>query len=107
MKLLQNDYFSPTNSATLSFLIDASADIFKFLKPHPYLLNHTLQTHMFPAGFTISIMLKFSCLHRASIVSKHFFIVPTDAHNYKILGILKTLKFRQLLRSNCRNFNCF
>ena len=33
-----------------------------------------------------------SCLHRASIVSKHFFIVPTDAHNYKIIGMLKTIK---------------
>jgi hypothetical protein len=29
---------------------------------------------------------------------KAFFIVPTDAHNYKIIGILKQLKFRQLLR---------
>ena len=27
-----------------------------------------------------------SCLHRASIVSKHFFIVSTDAHNYKNIG---------------------
>jgi hypothetical protein len=61
MKLLQNDYFSPTNSATLSFLIDASADIFKFKNLHPYLLNHPLHTHMFPAGVTISIMFKFSC----------------------------------------------
>jgi len=34
-----------------------------------------------------------SCLHRASIVSKHFFIVPTYAHNYKIIGMLKQLKF--------------
>ena len=26
-------------------------------------------------------------------VSKHFFIVPTtDAHNYKIIGMLKTIK---------------
>jgi len=29
---------------------------------------------------------------------KALFIVPTDAHNYKIIGILKQLKFRQLLR---------
>ena len=28
---------------------------------------------------------------------KALFIVPTDAHNYKIIGILKQLKFRQLL----------
>ena len=33
-----------------------------------------------------------SCLHRASTVSKHFFIIPTDAHNYKITGMLKTIK---------------
>ena len=39
-----------------------------------------------------------SCLHRASTVSKHFFINPTDAHNYKITGMLKQLKFPQLLR---------
>ena len=34
-----------------------------------------------------------SYLHRASTVSKHFFINPTDAHNYKITGMLKKLKF--------------
>jgi len=28
-----------------------------------------------------------SCLHRASTVSKHFFIIPTDAHYYKITGM--------------------
>ena len=33
-----------------------------------------------------------SCLHRASTVSKHFFIIPTDAHNYKTTGMLKTIK---------------
>ena len=33
-----------------------------------------------------------SCLHRASRVSKHFFIIPNDAHNYKITGMLKTIK---------------
>jgi len=26
------------------------------------------------------------------ILSKHFFIIPTDAHNYKITGMLKTIK---------------
>ena len=36
------------------------------------------------------------CLHRASIVSKHFFIIPTDAHNYKIIGVLKTIKIRTI-----------
>jgi hypothetical protein len=29
---------------------------------------------------------------------KTLFIIPTDADNYKITGILKQLKFRQLLR---------
>jgi hypothetical protein len=29
---------------------------------------------------------------------KTLFIIPTDAHNYKIIGMLKQLKFRQLLR---------
>jgi len=28
----------------------------------------------------------------------YLFIVQTDAHNYKIIGTLKQLKFRQLLR---------
>jgi hypothetical protein len=27
------------------------------------------------------------------ILKKHTFIVPTDAHNYKIIGMLKQLKF--------------
>jgi len=27
-----------------------------------------------------------------AIRSKHFFIIPTDAHNYKITGMLKTIK---------------
>ena len=39
-----------------------------------------------------------SCLHRASTVSKHFFINPTDAPNYKDTEMLKQLKFPQLLR---------
>ena len=25
-------------------------------------------------------------------VFEHFFIIPTDAHNYKIIGMLKTIK---------------
>ena len=33
-----------------------------------------------------------SCLHRASIVSKTLFIVPTDAHYYKIIEMLKEYK---------------
>ena len=31
-------------------------------------------------------------MHRASIVSKTLFIIPTDAHNYKIIGMLKTIR---------------
>jgi hypothetical protein len=38
-----------------------------------------------------------SCLHRASTVSKHFLLFRNDAHNYKITGILKQLKFRRSL----------
>ena len=33
-----------------------------------------------------------SCLHRASRVSKTLFIVPTDAHYYKIIELLKQFK---------------
>ena len=31
-------------------------------------------------------------------IKNTLFIVPTDAHNYKIIGMLKQLKFRHLLR---------
>ena len=41
---------------------------------------------------TLNDMQKSSCLHRASTVSKHFFIIPTDVHNYKIIGMLKTIQ---------------
>ena len=37
-------------------------------------------------------------LHKLGQESLHSFIIPTDAHNYKIIGILKQLKFRQLLQ---------
>jgi molybdate-binding protein len=43
----------------------------------------------------LNVVMKFgffqfsSCLHRASTVSKHFFINATDAHNYKITAKLK------------------
>jgi hypothetical protein len=33
-----------------------------------------------------------SCLHRASIVSKTLFIIPTDAHYYKSVEMLKQFK---------------
>jgi len=29
---------------------------------------------------------------------KTLFVIPTDAHNYKIIGVLKQLKFPQLFR---------
>ena len=35
-------------------------------------------------------------MHRASIVSKTLFIIPTDAHDYKIIGMLKTIKIRTI-----------
>jgi hypothetical protein len=31
-------------------------------------------------------------------IIKALFIIPTDAHNYKITGMLKQFKFPQLLR---------
>jgi len=37
-------------------------------------------------------------LHKYLAITKHFFTNPTDAHNYKITGMLKQLKFPQLLR---------
>ena len=30
------------------------------------------------------------------IRTKHVFIVPTDAHNYKIIGMLKTIKIQTI-----------
>jgi len=42
--------------------------------------------------FGILYILLSSYVHRASTVSKHSFIIPTDAHNYKITGMLKTIK---------------
>ena len=37
-------------------------------------------------------------MHSASIVSKTLFIIPTDAHNYKIIGMLKTIKILTIVR---------
>ena len=45
-----------------------------------------------------------SCLYRASTVSKHFFINPTDAHNYKITGMLKTIKVPIIAPNNKKVF---
>jgi len=43
-------------------------------------------------------------LYRASTVSKHFFINPTDAHNYKITGMLKTIKVPIIAPNNKKVF---
>jgi len=40
----------------------------------------------------INVFVKSSYLHRASIVSKTLPIVPTDAHYYKIIEMLKLYK---------------
>jgi len=37
-------------------------------------------------------------------MSRHFFIIPTDAHNYKIIGMLKTIKIPTCFGS-CVNRN--
>jgi hypothetical protein len=45
-------------------------------------------------------------LHRASIVSKTLFIIAADAHNYKIIGMLKTIKIPTISPTcfvSCRN----
>jgi hypothetical protein len=39
-----------------------------------------------------------SCLYRASTVLRRFLLLQTDEHNYKIIVILKQLKFRLSLR---------
>ena len=49
-----------------------------------------LNIHKYHKRFQIEVVS--SCLHRASTVSKHFLLFQTDAHNYKIIGMLKTIK---------------
>ena len=53
-----------------------------------------LRTYLYlvPRRYQLTDTGKSSYLHRASTVSKHFFITPTDAHNYKITRVLKTIK---------------
>jgi hypothetical protein len=41
------------------------------------------------AGLYLRRLIQTSCLHCASIVSKTLFIIPTDAHYYKIIETLK------------------
>jgi len=47
---------------------------------------------------TVENIILSSCLYRASTVLRYYFIIPTAAHNYKITGILKQLKFRLWFR---------
>ena len=60
-----------------------SGHIFVVYKPKLIIVSS------FPFGVVCSNNLNFI---------KALFIIPTDAHNYKIIGMLKQLKFRQLLR---------
>jgi len=53
----------------------------KFLKP----LRYIMQIYFYLIKVHFKTLL---------YVSKHFIIIPTDAHNYKIAGMLKQLKFR-------------
>ena len=46
--------------------------------------------------FAYMLFILSSCLHRASIVSKTLFIIPTDAHNYKVIEMLKTIKIPKI-----------
>ena len=39
-------------------------------------------------------LIQSSCLHRASVVSKHFLLFQHDTHRYKTTGILKQLKWK-------------
>ena len=55
---------------------------------HPLLI---LQSFDWLANFYLELL-------QAIIFIKALFINPTDAHNYKITGMLKQLKFPQLLR---------
>ena len=50
-----------------------------------------------PNSWSVTFTWKHRTIH-AILTTKQFFINPTDAHYYKITGILKQLKFRQLLR---------
>jgi hypothetical protein len=44
----------------------------------------------FSATFVFELhILQSSCLHPASVVSKTLFIIPTDAHYYKSVEMLK------------------
>jgi hypothetical protein len=39
----------------------------------------------------------FIWIYEDFILTKHLFIIPTDTHNYKIMGMLKTIKITSLL----------
>ena len=68
----------------------------------PATVASNIHTYMYHRQYYIQS----SCLHLASIVSKHLFIIPTDAHNYKIIGMLKTIKIPTVAPTcfgSCRN----
>ena len=70
----------------------------RFLKENKLFCGHLFQ-------ISVKQLYRSSCLHSASTVSKHFFI-PTDAHNYKITGMLKTIKIPTIAAAcfgSCRN----
>ena len=70
--------------------------------------NDSLKNNMWDVAINIEIIFKKVFVNRftqlifmfapCSYSNKAIFIIPTDAHNYKITGMLKQLKLRQLLR---------
>jgi hypothetical protein len=62
----------------------------------PY-VQHNFTCHQF-ANRKRCIYNNNNNLHKIEQLTKHFFIIPTDAHNYKITGMFKQLKFPQLLQ---------
>ena len=67
-----------------------------------YFYIHYHESPRYPTLLTIGhvithyTVLNWSLKHITAL--RHYFIIPTDAHNYKIIGILKQLKFRLSLR---------
>jgi hypothetical protein len=56
------------------------------------LLSFTLREEHKLRLYENKVQKRTSCLHRAPLVSKTLFIVPTDAHYYKIIEMLKQFK---------------
>ena len=72
---------------------------FNFKKREPF---HHGRRYLFTVSNSFPLYLiwqiKYDKTMHSMVESKHFFINPTDAHNYKIIGMLKQLKFRLSLR---------